>query len=77
MKDDKKERKTQERVAKDAEFRVKYTKAFPSFRFFLDRESVETSGASRKILEKQIQTLGGVRLGFYFIYYFRLFPVAL
>lgn len=60
IKEDKTERKRQERLARDAEFRAKYTKAFPGFRFFLDRESVEGAGASRKMLEKQIHTLGAV-----------------
>jgi len=58
--DDRKERRQQDRLMKEAEFRAKYTRAFPTFVFFLDAESLDASGVTRKSLELKINQLSGV-----------------
>ena len=55
-----KESRRVEREQQKAEFKAKYTKAFPSWVFHFDSAEPEGSPA-RKAMEEQITILGGVR----------------
>lgn len=56
-----KERKQAEREQQKAEFKDKYCRAFPHFRFYFDLENIEPDRAATQDLEARIQQLGGVR----------------
>jgi hypothetical protein len=56
-----KERKKTEREAQKEEFRIKYTRAFPSWVFYFDLDLVDPDSASaREYLEAKVSQLGGV-----------------
>jgi len=52
-----------QREERKAEFRVKYTRAFPSWVFYFDLDTLDPqSAASRRILENKVSSLGAVSL---------------
>ena len=51
-----------EREAQKEEFRIKYTRAFPSWVFYFDLDLLDPdSGSVREYLEAKVCQLGGVR----------------
>lgn len=57
------ERKKMERDAQKEEFRIKYTRAFPSWVFYFDLDLLDPDSASAKeYLEAKVRQLGGVCL---------------
>lgn len=61
--DDRKQREQRkvEREAQKTEFRVKYTRAFPSFVFHFDLDTLDPeSAATRRNLESKVSSLGAV-----------------
>jgi regulatory subunit for Cdc7p protein kinase len=61
--DDRKQREQRkaEREAQKTEFRVKYTRAFPSFVFHFDLDTLDPeSAATRRNLESKVLSLGAV-----------------
>lgn len=64
-----KERKKTEREAQKEEFRIKYTKAFPSWVFYFDQDLLDPDNASaREYLEAKVSQLGGVCYVLYVVY---------
>ena len=56
-----KERRKTEREAQKEEFRIKYTRAFPSWVFYFDLDLLDPDSASaREYLEAKVSQLGGV-----------------
>jgi hypothetical protein len=56
------ERRKTEREAQKEEFRIKYTRAFPSWVFYFDLDLLDPDSASaREYLEAKVSQLGGVR----------------
>jgi regulatory subunit for Cdc7p protein kinase len=56
------ERRRAEREAQKAEFRIKYTRAFPGWVFYFDLDILDPeSAASRRTLESKVSSLGAVR----------------
>jgi regulatory subunit for Cdc7p protein kinase len=56
-----KERRKTEREAQKEEFRIKYTRAFPSWVFYFDLDLLDPDSASaREYLEAKVCQLGGV-----------------
>ncbi|KAF9007967.1 Dfp1/Him1, central region-domain-containing protein [Cyathus striatus] len=49
-----------EREQRELEFKEKYTRAFPTFTFYLDKENMSLEAALIKVLETRIRSLGGV-----------------
>jgi regulatory subunit for Cdc7p protein kinase len=57
-----KDRRKAERDAQKAEFRLKYTRAFPTWVFYFDLDALDPESTSnRDTLEAQVVQLGGVR----------------
>lgn len=55
------ERRKTEREAQKEEFRIKYTRAFPSWVFYFDLDLLDPDSASaREYLEAKVSQLGGV-----------------
>ena len=58
-----KEQKRQTREAAKNEFRVKYTRAFPSWVFYFDLDQLDPDAAAlRSLLASRVTQLGAVRL---------------
>jgi regulatory subunit for Cdc7p protein kinase len=57
-------RREQRRIDRE-QFRIKYTKAFPSWSFYFDSDVAEHEPGLKEALEERIEALGGVR-GFSF-----------
>lgn len=56
------DRKKIERDAQKEEFRIKYTRAFPSWVFYFDLDNHDPdSGSAKEYLESKVCQLGGVR----------------
>jgi regulatory subunit for Cdc7p protein kinase len=55
-----KEQKRAERELQRAEFKAKYTKAFPSWSFYFDLDHLDGDDSARELLESKISHLGGV-----------------
>ncbi|TFK44599.1 Dfp1/Him1, central region-domain-containing protein [Crucibulum laeve] len=60
-----KERRHAEREQQNAEFKEKYTRAFPSWTFYFDSENIDTEDSTIYMLEKRIEHLGGRIEGFF------------
>jgi hypothetical protein len=56
-----KENRKAEREIQRADFRLKYTKAFPSWSFYFDSDHLGVDHSLRELLESKISQLGGVR----------------
>lgn len=52
--------KTRKRAEREQEFKDKYTRAFPSWNFYFDLNSIDTDSAARNVFEAKIKLLGGV-----------------
>jgi regulatory subunit for Cdc7p protein kinase len=64
-----KERKRAEREAQKEEFRVKYTRAFPKFSFYLHWDVSEGDPDARERLQARINYMDAVRFGSTFLTY--------
>lgn len=63
------ERRKMEREAQKEEFRVKYTRAFPTWVFYFDLDLLDPDSASaREYLEGKVTQLGGVRRVLHFLF---------
>lgn len=59
--DEEKERKRAHREAREAEFKLKYSRAFPGWTFYFDLDHLDKDTSARETLESKVVQLGGVR----------------
>ena len=58
VKEEVKRKKDREKLEKEAEFRTKYTRAFPKFKFYLDLDNVDE--VEQEELKQRIVQMGAV-----------------
>lgn len=59
---ERKQQDRQDKAQREAEFRDKYTRAFPAFIFYFDTESMQTELSLKAALQSRVDQLGAVRV---------------